>query len=239
MNTELNINIFILEDDIIQANTLEKYIKEYQSDITPVVAHSEKEALEKLDWNYKFAAFFLDISIDGNTNNSSGMKIARYIIDNFSNNAPIIFVTAYPDYMLSAINNIHCTAYLLKPYTKAELYIQLDNIFLTDESLPLKTLNNVYTRINYNEIYYIESLGRYIYFHTFHGVIKTRQYRLKELIDILPTYFEKCHKSYIINSKQIQDFFPNEHTIRMNSIQDIIPCSRNYKYNIFKQEKEQ
>ena len=238
MDSGLKIHIFILEDDKIQADTLEKYIMEYRNDIIPVIAHSEKEAFEKLNCNDKFAIFFLDISIDGNNNNTSGMKVARYIIDNFANNAPIIFITAHPDYVLSAINNIHCTAYLLKPYTKKELYTQLDNIFITKDCLSIKTLNNVYTRINFNEIYYIESLGRYIYFHTFHGIIKSRQYRLKELIDILPAYFEKCHKSYIINSKHVHDIFPNEHYLKMNAIEDIIPCSRNYKYDIFKSENE-
>lgn len=238
MINELDVHVFILEDDIVQANTLEKYIKEYKNDITPVIAHSEKEAFEMLNHDYKFTAYFLDISIDGSRENSSGMTIARYIVDNLENNAPIVFITAYPDHILSAINNIHCTAYLLKPYTKKELFAQLDNIFTTKESLSIKTLSNVYTKINYNDIYYIESIGRYIYFHTFHGIIKSRQYRLKEIVKLLPDYFEKCHKSYIINSRQVQAIFPSEHTLQINTIRDIVPCSRDYKYDIFEQEKK-
>lgn len=146
---------------------------------------------------------------------TDGLAVANYIIDSrtttAAGNRNIIFITAFPEHIYTAVNDIHCTAYLLKPYTQKDLYAQLDAIFHTEYALQLKTLEGIYAKLNFAEIYYIESHARYMYFHTTQGIIKSRQYRLKELTTLLPSFFIQCHKSYIINSKYIDFVSPGQH----------------------------
>jgi len=118
--------------------------------------------------------------------------------------------------------------YLLKPYTQKDLYAQLDAIFHTEYALQLKTLEGIYAKLNFAEIYYIESHARYMYFHTTQGIIKSRQYRLKELTTLLPSFFIQCHKSYIINSKYIDFVSPGQHFIQLKTIGEQIPYGNRY-----------
>ena len=126
-----NFSIFIFEDDKIQATALKNYIN---------------EAISILSKEPYFRAYFLDISTDPDAENTDGLKIAEYIRHKTKNNAPIIFTTAFPKHIYHAVNDIHCTAYLLKPYTKEQLFRQLDNILGTERDFTIK-LNDIYERV--------------------------------------------------------------------------------------------
>lgn len=228
MEDTKNFSIFILEDDTTQANALKKYIEDYSSDVTIVITDNATDAKKIISENSSFRAYLLDISTDKKNINTDGLTIAKFINRQTSNNSPIIFITAFPEHIYHAVNDIHCIAYLLKPYTKEDLYRQLDNIFNTERDMVIKTLDNIYIKLNYDDIYYLESHGRYIVLHTLQGKITTRQYRLKELLELFPAYFEQCHKSYIINTRYIKLVNPHEHIIVMKEINDKVPYKRDY-----------
>lgn len=210
-----NFSIFIFEDDKIQATALKNYINEYSQDMHPVITASTKEAISILSKEPYFRAYFLDISTDPDAENTDGLKIAEYIRHKTKNNAPIIFTTAFPKHIYHAVNDIHCTAYLLKPYTKEQLFRQLDNIRI---------------KLNFDDVFYFESHGRYIIAHTLHGEFMTRQYRLKQILELFPAYFEQCHKSYIVNTRYIELIDPYAHLISLKKTKDKVPCNRNYRY---------
>lgn len=210
-----NFSIFIFEDDKIQATALKNYINEYSQDMHPVIAASTKEAISILSKEPYFRAYFLDISTNPDAENTDGLKIAEYIRHKTKNNAPIIFTTAFPKHIYHAVNDIHCTAYLLKPYTKEQLFRQLDNIRI---------------KLNFDDVFYFESHGRYIIAHTLHGEFMTRQYRLKQILELFPAYFEQCHKSYIVNTRYIELIDPYAHLISLKKTKDKVPCNRNYRY---------
>lgn len=225
-----NFSIFIFEDDKIQATALKKYINEYSHDMHPVVADNTKEAISILSEESYFRAYFLDISTDPDAENTDGLKIAEYIRHKTKNNAQIIFTTAFPGHIYHAVNDIHCMAYLLKPYTKEQLFRQLDNIFGTERDFTIKTIDNIRIKLNFDDIFYFESHGRYIIAHTLHGEFMTRQYRLKQIIELFPAYFEQCHKSYIVNTRYIELVDTHNHLIILKKTKDKVPCNRNYRY---------
>ena len=225
-----NFSIFIFEDDKIQATALKNYINEYSQDMHPVIAASTKEAISILSKEPYFRAYFLDISTNPDAENTDGLKIAEYIRHKTKNNAPIIFTTAFPKHIYHAFNDIHCTAYLLKPYTKEQLFRQLDNILGTERYFTIKTIDNIRIKLNFDDVFYFESHGRYIIAHTLHGEFMTRQYRLKQILELFPAYFEQCHKSYIVNTRYIELIDPYAHLISLKKTKDKVPCNRNYRY---------
>lgn len=225
-----NFSIFIFEDDKIQATALKNYINEYSQDMHPVIAVSTKEAISILSKEPYFRAYFLDISTDPDAENTDGLKIAEYIRHKTKNNAPIIFTTAFPKHIYHAVNDIRCTAYLLKPYTKEQLFRQLDNILGTERDFTIKTIDNIRIKLNFDDVFYFESHGRYIIAHTLHGEFMTRQYRLKQILELFPAYFEQCHKSYIVNTRYIELIDPYAHLISLKKTKDKVPCNRNYRY---------
>ena len=225
-----NFSVFIFEDDKIQATALKNYINEYSQDMRPVIASSTKEAISILSKEPYFRAYFLDISTDPDAENTDGLKIAEYIRHKTKNNAPIIFTTAFPKHIYHAVNDIHCTSYLLKPYTKEQLFRQLDNILGTERDFTIKTIDNIRIKLNFDDVFYFESHGRYIIAHTLHGEFMTRQYRLKQILELFPAYFEQCHKSYIVNTRYIELIDPYAHLISLKKTKDKVPCNRNYRY---------
>lgn len=230
----MNPTILILEDDSVQSDMLEEYIESYSPALTTHTVTSLSEALNAVKKYNNFEAFFLDISLDETATNTDGLELALYLSsqDN-TKHIPIIFVTSYPEHTYKAINDLHCFGYILKPYTKVNVHKQLSDIFsnhFNESYISVRTLDGIYIKLDQDEIYYIESQGRYMYFHTSHGEIKSRQYRLKELISILTKDFEQCHKSYIVNKKYIESIFPSERLIKIKKINDTIPFSKDYKY---------
>ena len=138
--------------------------------------------------------------------------------------------TAFPGHIYHAVNDIHCTAYLLKPYTKEQLFRQLDNILGTERDFTIKTIDNIRIKLNFDDVFYFESHGRYIIAHTLHGEFMTRQYRLKQILELFPAYFEQCHKSYIVNTRYIELVDTHNHLIILKKTNDKVPCNRNYRY---------
>lgn len=88
-----------------------------------------------------------------------------------------------------------------------------------------------YNRINHaiapNHIIYIESLSDYLKLVTVDGEIITRE-KISKIIERLPTYFKRTHRSFIINSRKITSY--NKECISLGN--HIIPISRTYKVDV-------
>ena len=88
-----------------------------------------------------------------------------------------------------------------------------------------------YNRINHtiapNNIIYIESLSDYLKLVTEDGEIITRE-KISKIIERLPAYFKRTHRSFIINSHKISTY--NKECISLGN--HIIPISRTYKIDV-------
>jgi len=87
--------------------------------------------------------------------------------------------------------------------------------------------NRVNHHINLSSILYIESLSDYIKIVTEDDEIVTKE-RISKIIERLPVYFKRTHRSFIINSQKISSY--NKAFITLGSYQ--IPISRTYKTDI-------
>ena len=224
--------ILLLEDDKKQADALEKMITNYSSDIYVTQTSTFLQAaflLENKTENYTiFDAFFLDISLDVNKN-EEGLILADKIrsIPQY-HKTPLIFTTAFPEHIRSAVNNTHCFAYLIKPYTRQEVHRQLDALFKYMPILTVKTLENIHIRLPLDTLQYIKANGRYLDFITVSDRYRSRQYTLNKLIKLLPDNFVHCHKSYIINKSFVNNFDFVNCFAHLSVNNEIIPLSRSF-----------
>jgi len=100
--------IFILEDENLAAEQLQQFIRRYDPNIT--IAGWKKKVSDGLEWLQNNPApdlIFSDIELlDGN---------AFQLFEQINISTPIIFATAYDQYLLKAFQ-ANGIAYLLKPY---------------------------------------------------------------------------------------------------------------------------
>lgn len=106
-------NVVIVEDEIIAAQTLRRLIAEIRSDFVVVaILQSVEESIEWFSENPAPGLVFMDIHLaDGSS---------FEIFDKVKIGCPIIFTTAYNEYALDAFE-VNSIDYLLKPISKKRL----------------------------------------------------------------------------------------------------------------------
>lgn len=225
-------NYLILEDNQDQAKALSILIKNYRSDVSVHVAASISQALQLLE-NYTFDVFFLDIQLSEiNALVGDGIKFGQ-LLRTYSSyqDTPIIYVTSFGGYMSEAINSVHCYGFLQKPYLPADVHALLDS--LTNDpvvhSFSLRTNEYIIREIFYSDLLYVHSKGRYLYYHTLQEVYTSRQYTMQTLLDILPDYFVRCHKSHLFNYHYFVAYDTANQCVRLHQYKEPIPVGRNYK----------
>ncbi|RHV01858.1 LytTR family transcriptional regulator [Clostridium sp. OM07-10AC] len=107
-------------------------------------------------------------------------------------------------------------------------FFQLDQILKTNCSIRLKTADSIFMKLNTDDIYFIQAFGRNMLFSTKHGEVCSRQYTMKSLDEILPDHFERCHKSFLVNTKYIHSVNPKERTLHIKEIDDDIPYGKDF-----------
>ena len=225
-------SILIVEDDTIQSKALEQMLRNYHIQFDITIAHTIYEAKNIIDTTGNFCAFIIDISRNQNENNTDGLLLTDYILNEKNyRQTPIIFTTAYPQYIFTALNDFHCYSYLLKSFNECQLHKQLDMIFKKESVLKIKTLKSVHIKINIDDIYYIQSFGRIIEFITKDNKITSRQYNMKKLEEILPDNFKRCHKSYIINTDYVYSVDFSNRLLTLKDNNSIVPFSKNFDYS--------
>ena len=225
----MNPSVFILEDNPAFAEALIKMIENYPIRIDYTYAANLNTALRKIDEAVHYTAFFIDIALDDNIENTDGLSFAKFLSEKPAyKDTPVIFTTSFPDYVYEALNHLHCYAYLLKPFDRDDVFHQLDQILRTNDSIRFKTADGIYMKLDTDEIYYIQAFGRNMHFMTKHGEITSRQYTMKSLNDILPGSFERCHKSFLVNKKYIQSVNPRTKTLHLRGLDDDIPYGKDF-----------
>ncbi|MGB1037807.1 MAG: LytR/AlgR family response regulator transcription factor [Bacteroidia bacterium] len=103
-----------------------------------------------------------------------------------------------------------------------------------NKTLSPKLVENIiirYNRTNHSidlsKIIYIESLSDYIKVVTIDDEKVTKE-RISKIINRLPSYFKRTHRSFIVNTKNISSY--NKEFITLKNHQ--IPISRTYKADV-------
>ncbi len=144
-------------------------------------------------------ALFLDIRMP----DKSGIELAEQL----PTDIPIVFTTAYPEHAVKGFE-LRAADYLLKPisFSRFEqactrIAERLQEGRQQDDDL-LVRCNGAWIKVRCHAIRYIEARGNYLLLATTTGDHLIRQ-TLQEMAQRLPPYFVRTHKSYIVNSRQI------------------------------------
>lgn len=208
----MNTQVVIIEDELASRTTLKNYLSNYCTGLT-VIGEAENiiegEQLIKL---HQPDIVFLDIEMPfGN---------AFDLLEKFSNiNFEVIFITAYSDYAIQAINMTACS-YLLKPLDIEELKqavkrgreniksrsainsaeVLLNNIQVnSNKKVVLPTMTG-FDVIDLQDVVYCKSNDNLTEFYLNdgrqHTVCKTLKFYEETFRNL---GFYRCHKSYVIN----------------------------------------
>ena len=214
--------VIIIEDERLAAEQLEFLLKRYDHRIEVLASlASVKSAIEWFtEHDHPDLAFF-DIQL---TDGSS-----FEVIEQIKVKCPIIFATAYQEYMLQAFKT-NGIAYILKPYDWEEIqeamekYKQLELTFSQEKNPNLKILQQALNSLqkNYKERFLVKSGSQLMaipasevsfFFHESKVVwLKTKQnkkfavdYTLDQLESTLdPKAFYRINRKYILSFSSIQ-----------------------------------
>lgn len=123
----------------------------------------------------------------------------------------VIFTTAYSEYAVESYE-LEAIDYLVKPIgfnrllkavnraAKAIKKEKADHIFI-------KSGYDI-VRIDFSKLCFVEGASNYVYFHTTEKKWSARM-SLRDAIDILPDYFVRIHRSFIVNIRLIDRIAAN------------------------------
>lgn len=164
----------------------------------------------------------------------NGMDTAREL-RNSSQTVPIIFLTSSKEFAVDSYE-VKAFHYLIKPVAPVRLFSVMDD-FLETFNRPNHTFtaqtSQGFCRIAFNDVDYLEAQNKQVLVHLSNGkTIEIRERFSKcEQIFSPENGFCCCHRSYIVNLNNIEQFTK---TAIITYHNDSIPISRS-KYTLFKE----
>jgi DNA-binding LytR/AlgR family response regulator len=182
--------------------------------------------------NHDIDLIFLDINMP----EISGISFAKSIPKHIK----IIFTTAYREYAIEGFE-LQAVDYLLKPISFERLLKAINTYFEVYQKNQLPTqdiqestefmfvrADRRMLKVNFNDIYYIESYSDYIKIHLAENIIVTRETISAVEAKLPSNNFIRIHRSFIVATNKITAF-TNEHITIQNKA---LTISRSYKKEI-------
>ena len=221
------LNFVICDDNLAVLNRLAKMLDSIfiNNGIDAEIGLKSSNASNVISYinDNKVDVLILDINLNSEIN---GCDIAD-MVRKKNKDVYIIFSTGHLEYALIAYK-YKTFDYLPKPIVEERLEETIlrlmDDIKLTPSKF-IK-LNNNKTIINQDEINYIKKDGMKLVFCTNNRTYETYS-SFNKIQDCLPENFVRCHKSYMVNVKNISDINSNKNTIVFSPNES---CSIGAKY---------
>jgi len=234
-----NVKILIVEDELIIAEHIADSLNELGYEVMePVINYTE--ALASIENEIPDLAL-LDVQLSGRR---SGIDLAERINELY--HFPFIFLTSNSDGVtVSAAKQTEPAAFLVKPYSKDELYTSIEialynfaqrkaqavnrNELILKESLFFKQ-NKAYHRLEMADILYLESDHVYLDLIMVDGNKITVRGSIAEYLAKLGPRFMRCHRSYVINMDHLTGINP----IHLQVGNFEVPLGKKYREEILK-----
>ena len=217
-------NILIVEDDLLIAEMLKGMLLELNYSVVSI-CKSYNEAIKQLNTKSKIDLVILDINL---SSQKTGIDLAHLLKDEY--NLPFVFLTSYSDPVTikDAVNQMP-EAYLLKPFTKSELFSTIELIKLKsgkkDTSYIVVKDGSKKVKLSLDEILFVKSEKNYLEITTTTSRIVTRA-TLDSFIEEMDNDFcMRVHRSFAVNIKNISAL--NHQEISIGDVK--IPLSRKFK----------
>ena len=229
------VKIIIIEDELYIRKELEEIIREIDVNVEIFQTGSVVDAWDIIEKNH-IDIFLIDIQLeDGN-----GYELAKRIrtIDRYKLNH-MVFITAVPSHAMMAYENIHCYSYTLKPIDRSRLHEQLYTLIkfgtkhVEKEEHRLEVdLKSCKYMVNIEDIIYLEAINQKKYLKTTKDYIEIKKTTMTGMMEKLPEFFIRCHKSFIINTKMIEYVDKVTKSVKINGLDEMIPIGRKYYHDI-------
>ncbi|MDE7248029.1 MAG: LytTR family DNA-binding domain-containing protein [Lachnospiraceae bacterium] len=164
----------------------------------------------------------------------NGMDAAREL-RNTNQTVPIVFLTSSREFAVDSYE-VKAFHYLLKPVNPAKLFLVLDDFLKTfkqpETFFTAKTADG-FQRIDIADVDYLEAQNKQVLVH----LSDDRTIVIRELFSKCVEFFSPengfccCHRSYIVNLSNVEQFSKTEVTTIHHAV---IPISRN-SYTTFKE----
>jgi len=208
------VKVLIVEDEIIIADDICDTLEELGYEVLePATTYTE--AIETIEAERPDIAI-LDIQLSGK---KSGVDLAGAINETYQ--FPFIFLTSNTDKItLEEAKKVEPLAYLVKPFSKEEIYTSIEVALynyskrkeqsLNQENLVIKDAlfikeNKVFLRLNFSDILYLKSDHVYIEIMMLNGDKHTVRGSLNDFINKLGPTFFRNHRSFIVNLDHMQE----------------------------------
>lgn len=200
-------NILIVEDEQMIAERLLRMISAYftKGDVTINHCDSLGEGLEYIEKN-TIDLLFLDLNLNG----ENGFEVLQNVV---SRSFQTIIVSAYKAKAIEAFE-YGVLDFVPKPFNEKRLHQALDRIESRpskDTSLGIIKYLSIIKRGNHHllpldNINYIQGARVYTEIHMNDGSEEIHNKSLDSLIQLLPSSYERIHKSYIVNMEHVKEF---------------------------------
>ncbi len=200
--------IAVIDDELKEVIILEKYFKLLSSEINcPIRVKSFTSGTDFLHTVTLFDLVCLDIDIQ----DQNGITIAKKLRAR-DTKVFIVFVTNLAQMAIKGYE-VHAFDFIVKPvdYFSFKLKMQVAlGIIKNKQSKNICIKNSeCIKKIYTNNLYYIEVINHYTYFHTFDGIYKNKC-SLKEIEkELKGLSFEKCNNCYLVNLKYVDSITNN------------------------------
>ena len=221
-------NIVIVDDSKRDYEEISGYLKKFedknQLEINVTIYESADKFFDAVDLNkINYDMIVMDIDMPGTNGIDAAKKIREH-----DEKVVLMFVTNMPQYAMIGYE-VEAIDYVLKPVeyetfelkmTKALRYIRRNR----PEKLRLETAEGSLA-VSINDIYYIESILHYLYFHTKTDVIKVRM-TMSDIEKLLGGYsFSRCNSGYLVNLAYVDSINKDEVSVAG----DVLKISRGRK----------
>ncbi|QEA53066.1 LytR/AlgR family response regulator transcription factor [Loigolactobacillus coryniformis] len=190
--------IAIVEDNQQEQNSLltllNKYAIENNIAIEPTIFNNGLQIVDQYHSNFDVIYFDVQMPL------MDGMTAAKKIRQ-IDDNVIIVFLTNYVQWAVEGYS-VHALDFLLKPLTYFNFQEHFKKIrhqlAKHQKTLTLKSSNGL-RKIILDNLYYVESEGHYLHFHTIDGTIDILDTMKNIECELKPDHFYRCNNGYLVN----------------------------------------
>lgn len=224
------INVLIVEDELLLAQRIERFLQEIPQ-IQPgrISVKSSLPAAEDFLEKHSIDLLFLDLNLNG----KDGFNLLKSSV---SKSFQTIIISAYTEKAIEAFE-YGVLDFIPKPFGKIRIEKAINRITGQNSraEFPLRYLaiikNQRLELVQVEQIMFLKGAGNYTELHLQNGQIELHDKSLQNILILLPSNYERVHKSYIVNLNLVKSISYQYEIVLKNQMK--IPISRT-KYKTLK-----